>query len=284
MPRLEGKVALVTGAARGIGREVALRLAREGANLVLCDICKDIATIDYPLSTEDDLNGTARQVKELGVECLPAVLDVREQNALDDIIERAVRDLGAVDIAVTCAGIVAYGAFDELTDDEWNDELAVNLTGSWHTAKAVAPHMKSRKQGCIVFFASVVGAEAGPYVSHYAAAKHGVIGLMRSVALELAPYGIRANAILPGTTDTTMNDNEPGRNRIAGKSGATREEYLESTRHQFALPGQHALPPSAHADAVAWLVSDDARLVTGIELRVDGGHGVLRGYNPWPAD
>ena len=283
MRRLEGQVALITGGARGQGRAIAVKFASEGANIVTCDICHDIDTIAYSLSTQEDLEQTVQLVESFDQRCHAVVADVRDQAALDRAVEEGIAQFGKIDILIANAGVVDFKSFWELTDKEWADHLDINLTGAWHSAKAVAPHMKDRMSGCIVFTSSVNGVEPGINYAHYTSAKHGVLGLMKCVALELAPYGIRANAVLPSVIDTKMNNNPAGRDRVVGHPGATWDEYLASVRHWHALRDRSALPPEAVADAMIWLVSTEAQHVTGLELRVDAGHLILPGYNTQPA-
>jgi NAD(P)-dependent dehydrogenase (short-subunit alcohol dehydrogenase family) len=156
------------------------------------------------------------------------------------------------------------------------------MTGVWHSAKAVAPHMIERMRGAMVFTSSMNGIEGGVNVAPYASTKHGVLGLMKCVALELAPFGIRVNAVLPGPIDTPMLDNPTTRDHISGHADTSRDEYLRAMRPFFALRGRTSLPPIAVAEAIAWLVSDDAQHIAGVELPVDGGHGILPGMNPEP--
>lgn len=282
MGRLDGKTALITGGARGQGRAIALKFANEGADIVICDICHDIDTLGYSLATKEDLDQTVAMVEEQDARCLAMVADVRDQAALDQVVQQGIAQFKKIDILIANAGIVDYKPFWEITDKEWNDQIDVNLTGPWHSAKAVAPHMMERQSGCIVFTSSVNGIEGGWNYSHYIAAKHAVLGLMKSVGLELGPYNIRVNAVLPGPVDTKINDNPPGRDRIVGHKGATREEYLKSILYWHALKGRTALPASAVADGMIWLVSDEAQNVSGLELIIDAGHNILPGTNPRP--
>jgi len=285
MGELEGKVLLVTGGARSIGREIALTFAREGADVVTCDVAAQIEGASYPLGSEDELQETVRLVEAEGVRCLARVADVRDQDALDALVADAVDRLGGIDVAIPSAGIIDWRAkpFWETPDFSWDDQIGVNLTGAWRTAKAVAPQMIERGSGSIAFIASNVGIEGAEMFSPYVAAKHGVLGLMKSAALELGRHGVRANAVCPGTTDTIMNDNELGRVRAAGKPDATTEEYRDAVRNWVILRDVGPLPPHAIADAMLWLASERARYVTGIELKVDGGHLVLPGFNHNPA-
>jgi len=282
MRRLDGKVAFITGGARGQGRAIAVKFASEGADIVTCDICHDIDSLGYSLATKDDLDKTVELVEEQDQRCLAVVADVRDQAAVDRVVREGIAQFKKIDILIANAGIVDYKPFWEITDKEWADEIDVNLTGAWHSAKAVAPHMMEKQSGCIVFTSSVNGIEGGWNYAGYIAAKHGVLGLMKSAGLELGPYGIRVNAVLPGPIDTAINDNPPGRDRIVGHKGATREEYLASIRYWHALRGRTALPASAIADGMIWLVSDEAQHVTGLELVIDAGHNILPGTNPRP--
>jgi len=282
MKRLEGRVALVTGGGRGQGRAHALKCASEGADIVICDICQDISTVAYPLSSEADLNETAALVEAQRRKCVALTADVRDQAALDKVVAAGLEAFGKIDILIANAGIVDFKPFWEISDQEWADQIAVNLTGVWRSAKAVAPHMIKRTSGVMLFTSSNNGVEPGEGFAHYIAAKHGVLGLMRACALELAPYNIRVNAIMPGPTDTIMNNNPVGWARIAGKPNATREDYLAAVRNWAVLRGRGALQPETHANAMIWLVSDEASDVTGVALPVDAGHLILPGLNMNP--
>jgi SDR family mycofactocin-dependent oxidoreductase len=290
MQRLKGKVALITGGARGQGRAIAAKFASEGADVLVTDICRDLETVDYRLAGSADLDETAALVRSQGRRCIALVADVRDQADMDRAVETAIRDLGQLDIVISNAGIVDYKPFWEITDEEWTDTLNVNLTGAWHVAKAASPHMIERMHGNIVFTASCMGVEANVNFAHYIASKHGVLGLMKSVALELGPYDIRVNAILSGPVDTPMNDNAAGRDVASGRVGATRADHLSSLRRFNVLRGRTAIPSTAVADAMTWLVSDEAQHITGLELSVDAGHRILPGVNlnpvvvPIPAD
>lgn len=268
--------ALITGGARGQGREIALRLARDGMDIVLIDRASDLATVPYPLATTGDLERTVDEVRALGRGCLGVVADVRDASALADAVALGIRTFGAIDVAVSAAGVISYGATWELSEEAWSTVLGVNLTGPWLVARAIAPHWIERGAGCFVAIASVAGVEGGEGYAHYSASKHGLVGLIRAMALELGAHGVRANAILPGPVDTIVNDNPVARDRIAGRSGATRADYLQATRNWHLLR-RGPLPPSAIAAAVAWLVSDEAQDVTGALIPVDAGHLVLPG-------
>lgn len=280
--RLRGKVAFITGGARGQGRAIAVKFASEGADIVLCDVDSDVDTIEYPLATAEDMATTVELVRQQGRDVVAQVADVRDQAQIDRVVAAGLERFGRIDVVVANAGIVEYTPFWEMREDAFRDVVDVNLLGVWRTAKAVAPHMIERRDGCMVFTSSVNGQEGGwPYMS-YVSSKHGVIGLMRAAALELGEHNVRCHAVLPGPIDTIMNDNQNCRNRFAGKQGATREDFLESTARWHLLRGRRALPPETIADGMIWLVSDEARHATGIELVIDAGHRLLPGVNPAP--
>jgi NAD(P)-dependent dehydrogenase (short-subunit alcohol dehydrogenase family) len=206
--------------------------------------------------------------------------DVRSQEQLDAAVTAGVAEFGKIDILIANAGIWTLGSFWELTDEQWDEMIGVNLTGVWKAAKAVAPHMIERRSGSIVIIASVNALEAGQYTAHYAAAKHGLIGLMRNVALELAPYGIRCNAISPGAVKTPMTNHQGAWDMFAGHPGGTEEDMTEAGHHYTLLAGTSWLDPQDVANAALYLNSDLASKVTGVTIPVDAGHLTLSGYNP----
>jgi len=185
---------------------------------------------------------------------------------------------------VANAGIYGITPFWEITDAEWDNVIATNLSGVWRSAKAVAPHMIERGSGSIIMTSSVAGLEPGANYAHYVSAKHGVLGLMRTVALELAPKGIRCNAICPGSVDTGMTNWAGVYDMMAGHSNGTRDDLLSGGKYYHALKGTGMLHPDVIADAAAWLASDAASAVTGVALPVDAGHLLLTGTNPAPVD
>jgi SDR family mycofactocin-dependent oxidoreductase len=282
MADLRGKVALVTGAARGQGREHARRLATAGADIVATDICAQIDSAPYALSTADDLDVTRALVVEAGREVLAMTCDVRSQNDQDMAVAAALNRFGRIDILVANAAIWGLGSIWELSETEWQDMVDVTLTGAWRSLKAVAPSMIERRSGSVVFVSSINGMVPGAGFAHYVAAKHGVIGLMKTAALELARYNVRCNAVCPGLIDTKMNDWPGSWDMMAGHEHGTAEDRRRNSYHMSALVGRGLLSPSTVSAAVAWLASDDARDVTGVALPVDGGNLVLPGYNPAP--
>ena len=282
MGLLEGKVALVTGAARGQGRAHALTLAREGAEIVAVDIDRQIGTVPYQTAREADLQGTVEQGEALDRRIVARTADVRSSEQLDTAVAEGLSTFGRVDVVVANAGIFSQAPLWEMDERTWDDVHDVNLKGVWRTLKAVVPHMLERRSGSIVLTSSVNGLIGNPGAAHYAAAKHGVLGLMRSAALELGPFGIRVNAVCPGLVDTPMT-NWPGLyDRMAGRPGGTRADYDQAALHFGILGGQGALPPETIANAAAWLASDGAWAVTGQAVVVDAGHTILPGFNPAP--
>ncbi|MBC3191796.1 mycofactocin-coupled SDR family oxidoreductase [Pseudonocardia sp. C8] len=282
MGLLDGKVALVTGAARGQGRAHALTCAREGADVIALDTDKQLASVPYGMGTAEELAETAKAVEHLGRRVLTARADVRDQAAVDDAVACGLSEFGQIDILIANAGIWTRGAFWELSDDQWDEMIGVNLTGVWRTAKAVAPHMIERQTGSIVIIASANGLEPGANYAHYCSAKHGAIGLMKNIALELAPHGIRANAICPGAIETPMTDHQAVYDMFAGHEGGTREDKLAGGYHFHALKGATFLDPQVIADAALYLNSPLASAVTGVALPVDAGHMILTGLNMAP--
>ena len=210
--RMEGKVVLVTGAARGQGRAHAVRLAQEGADIIAVDLCAGIDTVvgKYPPATREDLDQTVVEVEKLDRRVVARVADVRDQAALDEAVAAGVAELGRLDGVVANAGIASYGRAWELDEATWQDMIDVNLTGVWHTAKAAIPQLiEGDRGGAMVFTSSIGGFKGIQQVGHYVSAKHGIVGLMRNLANELAPYRVRVNTVHPTNVDTHMIQN-PG--------------------------------------------------------------------------
>ena len=268
--RIAGRVALVTGAARGIGRACALRLAEEGADVAALDIGEAIPTVPYKPSSTQQLEETASAVRALGRKCLTLVADVRDGAAMREAVAQSVDELGSVDILVTAAGIDSWGHAWELTDDQWNAMLAVNLTGVWQSAKAVSPHMISKRSGAMVFIGSVLSHRANRQFAHYTAAKHGVLGLVRSFALELAEYSVRVNSVDPTVVLTDMVTSQEYMDNLVGHPGATEAEVRNHYLRWNVLPTPW-IEPRDVANAALFLASDEARFITGLGLPLDAG-------------
>lgn len=282
MGLLDGKVALITGAARGQGRAHAVTCAREGADVVLLDIADQIPTVTYKLADATDFSQTVAEVEAHGGGVIAVTADIRDQEALDNAVTQGIKAFGHIDILIANAGIVSLAPFWELTDEQWDVMIGVTLTGTWKSVKAVAPHMIERGEGSIVITSSMNGIEAAVNYAHYVAAKHGLLGLMKAMALELAPHNVRCNAICPAAVNTKMVNNPDLRDMIAGHENATEAEFLESGYHNFPLRGRTFLSPQVIADTALFLNSSLAESVTGVSIPVDAGHGLLPGLNMSP--
>jgi SDR family mycofactocin-dependent oxidoreductase len=274
MGRVEGKVAFVTGAARGQGRSHALRLAQEGADIIAVDIESQIDSVPYPMSNPGDMEETVRQIEALDRRIVATQSDVRDFEAVKAALDDGVAQLGRLDIVAANAGIFSFGSMEELTEEQWSDMLDVNLTGVWHAAKAAIPHLKaSGSGGSIVLTSSTAGLMGIQNAGHYVAAKHGVVGLMRTLALELAPDMIRVNSVHPTSVDTDMIHNDATYALFAGDlplAERTRDVVGERFQTLNALPIKWVEPVDI-SNAVLWLASDEARYVTGVTLPVDAG-------------
>jgi SDR family mycofactocin-dependent oxidoreductase len=264
--RLEGKVAFITGVARGQGRSHALRLASEGADIIGVDICADFESVPYPMATKDELDETISMVEDLDRRIIAKVGDVRDLAALREVVGAGVSEFGRLDFVVANAGISPL-TFRETTDAEdelaWDEVIGVNMTGVWHATKAGAPHIiAGGRGGAMVLTGSTAGLR-GMGGNGYGVAKHGVVGLMRGLANDLAPYSIRVNAVHPTAVNTMMATNE-------ALQGFLATQVEKGIHLRNALPVDMVEPKDISA-AVAFLVSDDARYITGTNLPVDAG-------------
>ncbi|ASW90682.1 mycofactocin-coupled SDR family oxidoreductase [Mycobacterium marseillense] len=270
--RLKGKVALVTGAARGIGRAQAVRFAQEGADIVALDVCGPVDTVLIPPSTPADLDTTASLVSGAGGRVHTEIVDVRDLAAMQAATDRGAERFGGLDVVCATAGITSRGMAIELDENAWRTMLDVNLTGVWHTCRAGAPHLIERGAGAMILTSSIAGLRGLVGVAHYTAAKHGVVGLMRSLANELAPHHVRVNCINPTNVDTPMiqNDIVSSAFRPDLDSPPTRAEFADAARsmNMLAVPW---IDPVDVANAALFLASDEARYITAITLPVDAG-------------
>ncbi|HWS91361.1 MAG TPA: mycofactocin-coupled SDR family oxidoreductase [Mycobacterium sp.] len=270
--RLKGKVALITGAARGIGRAQAVRFAQEGADIVALDVCGPVDTVIIPHSTPADLDKTAALVTDAGARVHTELVDVRDLAGMQAATDRGAQRLGGLDVVCATAGITSRGMALELDENAWRTMLDVNLTGVWHTCRVGTPHLIARGAGAIVLTNSVAGLRGLVGVAHYTAAKHGVVGLMRSLANELAPHNIRVNCVHPTNVDTPMiqNDAVSSAFRPDLDRPPTRAELAEAARNMnmLAVPWVEAVDV---ANAALFLASDEARYITAVSLPVDAG-------------
>jgi SDR family mycofactocin-dependent oxidoreductase len=277
MGRVDGKTALVTGAARGQGRAHALRLAEEGANLILADACTDFASVQYSMGSEDDLKETAELVRELGrlVHCQRA--DVRSYGDMQAVVQRGEDEFGHIDIVCANAGIVSYAKAWEFTAEQWQDMLDVNLTGVWHTVKAAVPGMiRHGSGGSIIITSSLAGQMAYANSAGYVASKHGVTGLAKALALDLGAYGIRVNTLHPSCVDTPMIHNQSTYHLFSPdiQGHIDREDFDRVARGLNVLPIPYVEPRDV-SEAVLWLGSDESRYVTGAALPIDAGAALM---------
>jgi (+)-trans-carveol dehydrogenase len=270
--KLQGKTAFITGAARGQGRSHAIRLAEEGADIIAVDLCDQVGSVPYPMATPEDLAETVKEVEALDRRIVATQADVRDFDALKQALDAGVAELGHVDIVAANAGIVSYGQAVELDETTWRDMIDINLTGVWHTCKAAIPQMISQGNGgSIVITSSAAGLMAYPGLAHYVSAKHGLVGLMRTLALELAPHFIRVNSVHPTSVNTPMVQNDASKRLfLPDVEHPSEEQFAEVSAAMNALP----IPWVEARDisnAVLWLASDEARYVTGVTLPVDAG-------------
>ena len=272
MGKLDGKVALISGGARGQGRSHAVTLAREGADIIVFDICKQIPEIPYDMSKPADLDETAQMVEDLDRRVIAIQADVRDSAAMADVVKTGLAEFGQIDIVAANAGIATFARAWEITDDDWDLELAVNLTGVFKTVRAAIPSMIERGAGgSIILTSSTAGLRGYANLMHYNAAKHGVIGIMRTLAVELAPYMIRVNTVNPAGTNTPMMNNQAFYTLFAGgKEGATREDASAALLKLNLMPVDW-IEPEDISNAVLWLASSDSRYVTGSTFAIDAG-------------
>lgn len=274
MAALQGRVAFVTGAARGQGRAYAVRLAREGADVVVSDICAAASeSIPYPAATPEDLAETVRLVEAEGRTALSRVLDIRDDAAVRALVADTVERFGRLDVLVANAGVLSWGRLWELSDDQWNAVIDTNLTGTWRTLRAVIPAMiEAGNGGSIIIVSSSAGLRATPGNGHYAASKHGLTSLTNTLAIELGEYSIRVNSIHPYSIATPMIEND-AMLAVLGKHPS----YL----HSFApMPYQPLnaggagdrgvfMSPEEAAEVVAWLAGDGSGVISGSQIAVD---------------
>jgi SDR family mycofactocin-dependent oxidoreductase len=271
--QVDGKVAFITGAARGQGRSHAVRLAAEGADIIAIDICEAIENVVYPAATPADLDETAELVKRHNRRIVTAQVDVRDYDALKAALDDGVEQLGRLDIIVANAGIGNAGnKLHKIRESIWQDMIDVNLTGVWKSVKAGVPHIISGGQGgSIILTSSVGGMKAHPHTGHYIAAKHGVVGLMRTFAVELGQHFIRVNSVHPTQVNTPMALNDATFRLFAShKENPGPEDFAPVSQMMHTLPVPWVEPEDI-SNAVLFLASDESRYVTGVQLPVDSG-------------
>jgi len=271
MGRVEGKVAFITGAARGQGRAHAVRLAQEGADIIAIDVEDQVETSFVPTASAADMAETVKLVEDLDRRILARTADVRDLAAMQAVVDEGVAEFGGLDIVCANAGIASLGAVWELPEHQWQEMIDINLTGVWKTAKVAIPAMiEQGRGGSIILTSSVAGVVALPNLGHYVAAKHGVVGLMRSLAVELAPHAIRCNTVHPGTIDTPIVAHQAMYELLTGTPGADREYAAQNVMaiNALKIPWLEAVDIS---NAVLYFASDESRYVTGNTHVVDAG-------------
>jgi SDR family mycofactocin-dependent oxidoreductase len=264
MGRVDGKVAFVTGAAQGQGQAHCLRLAEEGADIIAVDLCEQLDLVRYQMGTAEGLEATADGVRSHGRRVVTAKADVRDAEGLRATLHRAVTDLGRLDIVVANAAICTIQTWDDVTERVWQDTIDINLTGVWHTVQASIPHLIASGGGSIVITSSAAGLKGLPFLTPYVVAKHGLVGLARTLANELADHSIRVNTVHPTGVDTPMG-------HISGGDGIYESKPLLAPIFMNTLDVQH-IDPVDISNAVLFLASDEARYVTGVALPVDAGN------------
>jgi SDR family mycofactocin-dependent oxidoreductase len=273
--RLAGKVAFVTGAARGQGRSHAVRLAAEGADIIAVDVCEQLESVAYPMSSGADLDETVAGVEAQGRKIIARQADVRDLAALQAAVDEGVAAFGRLDVVVANAGIATYAPALELSELEWDEMVAVNLGGVWRTVRATVPHVKAGgKGGSVIITSSASGLRGIPNAAHYAAAKHGLVGLMKVLALEFGRDRIRVNTIHPTTVDTPMVQNEATLELfLPGRAEKSPEAFARIAQQLNVIPVPW-IQPETVSDLVVFLASAEAQFITGASIPVDAGMAI----------
>ena len=273
---LEGRVAFITGAARGQGRAHAIRLASEGADIIAIDICRPISdTITYPLATSEELAETVRAVEATGRKVLAREVDIRDLEALQKVVADGVEQFGRLDIVVANAGMLSWGRMFEMSEEQWDTVIDVNLNGTWRTIRAAVPAMiEAGNGGSIIIVSSSAGLKATPGNGHYSASKHGLVALTNALAIEVGEFGIRVNSIHPYSIETPMVEKKammdlftkyPSyRPQLLADAVPTGQPSRQEGPEEFMLPEEVS-------DVVAWLAGDGSATISGSQIAVDRG-------------
>jgi SDR family mycofactocin-dependent oxidoreductase len=265
--RVEGKVAFITGAARGQGRSHAIRLAQEGADIIAVDLCAQVDSVPYPMATPDDLTETIKEVEALDRRIVATQADVRDAAALKRAVDDGVAQLGRLDIVSANAGICSVQPWDDVTPKVWQDTIDTNLTGVWNTMVVAVPHLIAAGGGSIICTSSTAGIKGMPFLAPYVAAKHGVVGIARTMANELAQHKIRVNTVHPTGVDTPMLAGLGGLDPLINRDPNLGPIFMNT------FPVE-VVEPRDISNAVLFLASDEARFVTGLEFTVDAGNTI----------
>ena len=273
---LEGRVAYITGAARGQGRAHAVRLAAEGADIIAIDICGPISdTVTYPMPTSEDLAETVRLVEATGRKVLAREVDIRDLAAQQQVVADGIEQFGRLDIVVANAGILSWGRMFEMSEEQWDTVIDVNLNGTWRTMRAAVPAMiEAGNGGSIIIVSSSAGTKATPGNGHYSASKHGLVAITNALAIEVGEFGIRVNSIHPYSIDTPMVEKEAMMD-VFGKWPSFLHSFApmpyKPVNHQGKKGLQEFMTPEEVSDVVAWLASDGSATISGSQISVDRG-------------
>ncbi|MFC1886684.1 SDR family oxidoreductase [Thermodesulfobacteriota bacterium] len=262
-PEFKGMCAMITGGARNIGLAIGKELAERGADVALVDICRDLETIPYKLSSTRDLDEGVKALSSLGVSALGLTCDVRREDQVKSAVREVVATFGRLDILVNSAGVVSLFSMEQLSETAWDEVVDVCLKGTFFCCKHALPHMIRREHGKIVNISSVAGKRGLGLSVHYCAAKHGVLGLTKALAMETADHHINVNALCPGTVESPM------LNGLASQVGLGTDVYEHFSKGH--LIKDHRIAPEDIAHAVRWLVSEESRFITGAIIDVDAG-------------
>lgn len=272
MGKLDGKVAVITGGGRGQGRSHAVTFAREGADIVVCDIDFQIDSVPYPMNDRGDLDETVALVEGLDRRCIAVKADVREADQVRGVVETAVSEFGRLDIMISNAGGWSPSTVVEMRDDQWRDVLDMNLKGAFHAIRAASKPMKEQNSGRIIVTCSNLGRQGMQNMSNYVSSRWGQLGLVKTAAIELGPHNITVNAVCPTMTETPQVTNDvlyrmflP---EVENPTKADVEEFIQSMLHKLPTPW---VQPEDISNAMLFLASDDARFITGIGLDVSAG-------------
>jgi len=273
---LEGRVAFITGAARGQGRAHAVRLAAEGADIIAIDICGPVSdTVTYPAATSEELADTARAVEAAGRKVLAREVDIRDLAAQQQVVADGIEQFGRLDIVVANAGILSWGRMFEMSEEQWDSVIDVNLNGTWRTIRAAVPAMiEAGNGGSIIIVSSSAGTKATPGNGHYSASKHGLVAITNALAIEVGEFGIRVNSIHPYSIDTPMVEKEAMMDVFA-KWPSFLHSFApmpyKPVNHQGKKGLQEFMTPEEVSDVVAWLASDGSATISGSQISVDRG-------------
>jgi SDR family mycofactocin-dependent oxidoreductase len=265
MGKLDGRVALITGGARGQGRAHAVALAEEGADVIVCDIAAPIPEVPYPMASVSDLEETVRLVEKAGRQAIGVEADMRDSGQVQAVVDRAMSEFGRIDVLVAQHGVISFNTIDAMSDEQWSSVLDTNLTGIFKILRAVIPHMRTAGFGRIIATSSMAGRQAHPNLPHYVAAKWGVIGLVKACALENADHGITANAICPSSVATDLYFNEPTYKLFCPDiENPTKDDFERRLReHGHGLNGRPYLETEHVSRAVVYLATDLDGVITG---------------------